>query len=190
MYITLTEALANKLKPWKNLKFFTQSSKLNQTSNNSDTNACKNNKGRCPTSNVISWYCDHQALKQLCPTETAYWSKNHVTILTRATRVDWFKSSNKIKDHVILELCLMSMTYLICILIGFHIYSIGAEGREFSWRYKLEAIKCFVNHTNCEVADSISFNCKNDMWTEFTRTFADSKVITASMPQVLMCGLA
>jgi len=26
----------------------------------------------------------------------------------------------------------------------------------------------FINYSNCEVADSLSFNCKNDMWTEIT----------------------
>jgi len=24
----------------------------------------------------------------------------------------------------------------------------------------------FINHSNCEVTDSMSFNCKNDMWTD------------------------
>jgi len=26
----------------------------------------------------------------------------------------------------------------------------------------------FINHSNCEVTDSISTNCKNDIWTEIT----------------------
>jgi len=26
----------------------------------------------------------------------------------------------------------------------------------------------FINHSNCEVTDSMSFNCKNDMWTGIT----------------------
>jgi len=26
----------------------------------------------------------------------------------------------------------------------------------------------FMNHTNCEVTDSMPTNCKNDMWTEIT----------------------
>jgi len=26
----------------------------------------------------------------------------------------------------------------------------------------------FINHTICEVTDPMSFNCKNDMWTEIT----------------------
>jgi len=25
-----------------------------------------------------------------------------------------------------------------------------------------------INHSNCEVTDSMSFNCKNDIWTEIT----------------------
>jgi len=33
-----------------------------------------------------------------------------------------------------------------------------------------------------EVTDSMSFNCKNDMWTEIT--LADSEVITVRIPQV------
>jgi len=48
----------------------------------------------------------------------------------------WFKSSNKNHDlyqaikrkkHVVLELCVMSLTHLISILIGFHIaYIVGS----------------------------------------------------------------
>jgi len=30
-----------------------------------------------------------------------------------------------------------------------------------------KAIK-FINHSNCEITDSMSTNCKNDMWTEIT----------------------
>jgi len=33
---------------------------------------------------------------------------------------------------------------------------------------QVETTWSFVNHRNCEVRDSTSFNCEFDMWTEIT----------------------
>jgi len=33
---------------------------------------------------------------------------------------------------------------------------------------QVETIWSFINHSNCEVTYSISFTCKNDIWTEIT----------------------
>jgi len=33
---------------------------------------------------------------------------------------------------------------------------------------QVKTTSSFINHSNCKVTDSISFNCKNDMWTEIT----------------------
>jgi len=41
------------------------------------------------------------------------------------------KIKKQAKNHVVLELLVISMTHLISILIGFHICSISIEGREF-----------------------------------------------------------
>jgi len=83
----------------------------------------------------------------------------------------------KVNNHVVLELCVMSMTYLISILIG--LYSISVKGKRVLTMTEVN----FINHSNCEVTDSVSTNRKNDVWTE-SQTFADSEVRTVGIPQV------
>jgi len=48
-------------------------------------------------------------------------------------------------------------------------FSLSIEGRYFLWRRKRKAIVYrYINHNFCEITDSVSSNCKNDMWTEIT----------------------
>jgi len=46
-----------------------------------------------------------------------------------------------------------------------------------------------INHSNCEVTDSMSFNCKNDMWTKITNP-CRFRSHNCRMPQVWKCKLA
>jgi len=33
---------------------------------------------------------------------------------------------------------------------------------------QVKITRSLINHNNCEVTDSMAFNCKNDMWAEIT----------------------
>jgi len=75
----------------------------------------------------------------------------------------------------------MSITQLISILIGFHIaYTVLVQKAKNSYD---------DTSKNREVTDSMSFSCKNDMWTVITKPcrFRSHNCI---MPQVWKCRLA
>jgi len=50
---------------------------------------------------------------------------------------------------------------------------------------QVKTIYSLINHSTCEVTDSVSTNCKNDIWTGLkSLTLTDSEVINVRMPQV------
>jgi len=68
----------------------------------------------------------------------------------------------------------MSVTHLISIPIGFRSHSPVQylfKRQRVLMMTQVKTTHRFINHSTCEVTDSMSTNCKNDMWTEITNPF-------------------
>jgi len=95
---------------------------------------------------------------------------------------------SKLKKSIILELCVMSVTHLLSIPMGFRSnrsIQYWCRRQRVLMMTQVKTTYSFINHSTCEVTDSMSTNCKMTCGLK-PLTLADSEVITGRMPVLKM----